>query len=196
MKKGDSLLEHRERMQALHAQFLKKSLYHSQKAYLELKDIYWLVHEFFSTFLGKQHHFTEEELVKELEEFKHEYLAIPATVVSAWKSFFEQLSALQYAGAQPTQEELKELLVIFTNLVEDTVGKDYGPGDAFARAAQQAHVYVTHGQVEKAEEIYHKLMHEYESLSANQKRTHFAQLDGLYRAIAAVRSGTPIVPQQ
>lgn len=183
-------------MQQLHTQFLKKSQYHQQKAYLELKDVYWLVHEFFSTFLGKESHFTEEELTQELQSFKHEFVALPPQVVESWKAFFENLSRTQYSGAEPSQEQLKSLLDEFGSLVAQTVGKDYAPSDAFTRKAQEAHVLLKHGELEKAESIYKVLMSEYEGYSTDAKRTHFEQLDRLYRAIALARSGIPASPQQ
>jgi hypothetical protein len=196
MKKGDPLQLHKERMRALHAQFLKKTQYHRQKAYLELKDIYWLVQEFFATFLDKNHHFTEEELIKELQEFKHEFIALPVEVIERWRTFFDALSKSQYGGGEPSQDQLKKLLEEFMGRVEETVGKDYSPSDGFARAVQQAQLLLSHNQPDKAEELYHKLMHEYERYAPEEKRTHFEQLNRLYQAIADVRSGKPISPQQ
>ncbi len=183
-------------MQQLHAQFLKKSQYHQQKAYLELKDVYWLVHEFFSTFLGKESHFTEEELSQELQSFKHEFVALPPQVIESWKSFLESLSKAQYGGTELSQEQLKALLEQFGNLVAQTVGKDYAPSDAFTRKAQEAHVLLKHSELAKAESIYKILMHEYESYGTDAKRIHFEQLDRLYRAIALARSGTPVAHPQ
>jgi hypothetical protein len=187
MKKDPEAL-HKEKMHELHALFTKKTQYHSQKAYLELKDIYWLVQEFFGTFLGKNIHFTEEELTKELREFKHEFMTIDAALLEQWHAFFHKLSYHQYAGLDIEQEELKGLLATFTHLVDETVGRERAPQDPFTQHIQTAQIYIKHGEMEEAEEAYKKLMAEYERLSEEKKKQHYEQLEHLYQAIAGARS--------
>jgi hypothetical protein len=188
MKKGDPAEEHREAMKQLHALFSKKAQYHKQKAFLEFKDIYWLVHEFFSTFLGKNVHFTEEELMKELAAFKHDYISVHPEVTKRWHTFFLKLSEGQYSGMEASQPELQALLQEFTALVDDTIGKEYAPADDFTKAVQSAKIFVTHKELAKAEQAYKKLVELYNALSVEQKRQHYEQLEKLYESIAALRS--------
>jgi hypothetical protein len=187
MKKDPAAL-HREHMRELHTLFTKKTQYHHQKAYLELKDVYWLVHEFFSAFLGKTHHFTEQELMQELKNFKHDYMTLDEQLIHEWHSFFEALSQKQYAGGEISQDDLKALLVEFNHLVDETVGKERAPPDAFSSQIQSAQIYVKNNDVDHAYEVYKKLMVAYEHLSDEKRKLHYEQLERLYQAIVAARN--------
>lgn len=190
----DALEQHHEHMREMHATFTKKTQYHRQKAFLELKDIHWLVHEFFTTFLGKQQHFTEEELMKELTSFTHDFITLNKQIVQQWHTFLDQLSLLQYGGGEQNQESLHKLLFTFSTLVDETIGKEYAPPDEFTKHVQAAQLYLKHNELAKAEETYKILTKVYEELSLDNKQKHYEQLEHLYKAIVA-RSAAPTTHQ-
>ena len=193
--KKDPLSEHKKKVAELQLAFSKKSQYHQQKAYLELKDIYWLCHEFFTSLLTKDRHFTEEELLRELKEFKHEYLTIPSELLTEWQSFFHELSESQYSGKQPSQEKLKAMLTKLSTLIEQTLGSKRLPQTEFSTQLQAAQLLIKNGDAEKAEERYQKLMQQYLIFPPEQKALYYAQLELLYHAIADARSAQPAARQ-
>ena len=186
--KKDPLSLHREAMAELHNQFAKKTQYYAQKGFLELKDVYWLMHEFFNAFLHKDHHFTEEEILAELKDFKHEFIVLAQDTLTKWNGFFQTLSRLQYAGHEPSQDDLRGLVRTFSNLVDETIGREAAPADEFTRHVQATRLLVVNNERAKAEESYKRLMQEYDTFSAEKKRLHYAELEKLYQAIAALRS--------
>jgi hypothetical protein len=192
MKKGDQLAEYREHMRELHATFIKKTHYHRQKAFLEPKDLYWLMHEFFVIFLQKDQHFTEEELIAHVKHFTHDFLTIHPKTVNEWETLLYKLSEVQYAGVETEQPVLHALLEEFDRLVDQTVGKAYAPPDTFTKELQQAQLYLKHDQIEKAETIYKQLVEAYTALSEAQKHEYHQQLAHLYDSIAAFRSELPV----
>jgi hypothetical protein len=191
MTKADPVAAHKERMKELHALFTKKTQYHHQKAYVELKDIYWLVHEFFSAFLDNSKHWTEEEILHELKNFKHDFVVLPTELTAAWHDFIKRLSEYQYAGREPSQDELRTLLTQFGSLVDQTVGRELVPHDAFTRHIQAAKILLVNGDIDGAEAAYRSLMQEYDGFDADRKRGHYEQLERLYESIAAARNALP-----
>lgn len=195
MKSGDPAQKARESMRALHAQFSKKVQYHKQKAYIEIKDIRWLVHEFFSAFLNKEVHFTEEELIEELKVFKHDIIKINATLFNRWEQFFKRLSSWQYSGVQPEQTHLHALIDEFSSLVDTTLGMQSAPPDEFTETVNATLELIRMGDIPGAENAYRQLSQIYDGLSAEKRREHYEQLLALFQAIASSRSDTPTLHQ-
>lgn len=187
--KKDAAAEHRKHAAELQAKFLKKSQYHQQKAYLELKDVYWLMHEFFQALLNKDQHFTEEELVTELQQFKHDYITFSPELLQQWQKFFHTLSENQYSGAERTQDEMKQLLREFSSLVELTLGKPE-PGDSFYGKLQTCLVLAEHGDAQKAEQEYRSVVAEYNTLSDQKKSQYYPHIQKIYSTLAS-RRATP-----
>lgn len=186
--KSDPAHEHHEKMQLLSKDWERKLKFQAQRAYLDVSDVYWLAHDFLAALLAAEGHRTEEELSHALAVFKHDFLTISPDITNQWQAFFMELSGTQYSGTKPDPEVVHHLFVESQALIQATLLIAIEPVDDFTRHIQAVRVLVQNEEVQKAEEQYQHLMHEYEKLPEEQKRMHYDRFRGIYQAILVARN--------
>jgi hypothetical protein len=188
--KSDPAREHHERMQALAKEWERKLGFQTQKAYLDVSDVYWLAHDFLNALFAAEGHRTEEELGQAIRSFKHDFLSITPDISRRWSGFFDELSAAQYGGKKPDPEHVHVLFVHCRQLIDDTIHASIEPIDTFTHHVQAVRALLQNGEIPKAEEKYRDLMHEYETLTDERKTLHYERFHDLYMALVAARNAS------
>jgi hypothetical protein len=185
--KSDPLHDHQTRMQTLHADYTRKLQYHQQKAYVDVEELYWLAHDFLAALLNTDKHHTEEELAQKLGAFSHEYITIPQELVRAWHTFLTALSHAQYAGGAMEPNRAQQLRAECARLIQETLAHATHPPDGFTKQVATLRLYIQQNELVKAEELYRRLISEYERLPDEHKHLHYRRFTDAYNAILAAR---------
>lgn len=183
MARGEevALEHHRQRMTALQQKVHRKIDFHLNKPYVEITEFYSLVREFFLELLAKDYEPTYEEILEELENIEHDYLAFPKEQRKKAQNLLSELSALEYGGRPVTQEDVKRVLSDFKSLASEfTAFED----ETIEHALQQGMVALQKGNSSKGKEAYMRAHSLFQKLAPDARERYAPQLQELYKRVS------------
>ncbi len=187
MQKGEEAKRraHEARLAALRERTHKKIDYHLQKPYVDVQEFYRLVREFFLDLLEKQYEPTYEEIIDELENIDHDFLAFSEEQRKDARELLGELSALEYSGKDVPQDALKDVLRRFRDLADELASYEE---ETIEHALQTGFAAAKGKDIEKARAAYRKAHKLFQKLGAPLQKQYLQELQELYKQVQSPQS--------
>lgn len=172
--------DHQTRLNELREKLRKKVAYYQQKPYVSTEEFYHLAKEFFLELLGKEYEPTYEEIIDELEMIDHEFLSFTKKQRATVKQLLLKLSEAHYSNRNLSDEESREVLAAFNEVVHDlTTNTDHSIDHVLHRGLLQ----LKKGDSARAREEYLRARAIFEDLSEQEQQQYHQQLQELFTGV-------------
>ena len=172
--------EHQKRLEDLRKKLHKKVAYYEQKPYVSSEEFYHLAKEFFLELLGKEYEPTYEEIINELELIDHEFLSFTKQQRETVEDLLLHLSEAHYSNSNLSDEESKDLLQAFKEVVSDlTTNTDHSIDHVLHRGLLQ----LQKKNYSLAREEYLRARAIYDDLSEQEQEQYYPQLQKLFSGL-------------